>query len=45
LKKLNYITEENDNSDLYLHWNENIIKSPENLNFWFDFLDATSELG
>ena len=45
LKKLKYITEENDDSDLYLHWTEDIVKSPDSLNFWFDFLDADSELG
>ena len=26
-------------------WNKNIKEAPENLNFWFDFLDSESDLG
>ena len=26
-------------------WNEQVAKAPDQLNFWFDFLDADSELG
>ena len=28
----------------YSYWNKAIVESPENLNFWFDFLDSNSEL-
>ena len=26
------------------YWNKNVFENPENLNFWFDFLDAEGEL-
>ena len=34
-----------DTSSLYKFWTKNIIEAPTQLNFWFDFLDAESELG
>ena len=28
----------------YKHWNKNVYLAPQNLNFWFDFLDTEGEL-
>ena len=39
-EKENFIQDEN-----HKYWTKNIITSPTSLNFWFDFLDAESELG
>ena len=32
------------NYDAYTYWNKMVIETPENLNFWFDFLDQYGEL-
>ena len=32
------------NYDVYSYWNKMVIDTPENLNFWFDFLDQYGEL-
>ena len=32
------------NYDAYTYWNKMVIEQPENLNFWFDFLDQYGEL-
>ena len=32
------------NYDAYSYWNKMVIDTPENLNFWFDFLDQYGEL-
>lgn len=34
----------NNFSDLYVHWNKNIILSPKSLNFWLEFLDNNSDI-
>lgn len=31
-------------ADLYRYWNKTVYEHPENLNFWFDFLDSEGEL-
>lgn len=31
-------------SDLYAFWNQNIIKNPNHLDFWLEFLDTSGEL-
>jgi hypothetical protein len=32
------------NYDARTYWNKMVIENPENLNFWFDFLDQYGEL-
>lgn len=38
----NYIIDKNEDN---MYWNKMINDNPSSLNFWFDFLDANSELG
>lgn len=35
----------NDIADSKKYWSKDIITNPEGMNFWIDFMDATSELG
>lgn len=37
-----YVTDEENN---WCYWTKDIIENPSSLNFWFDFMDANSELG
>lgn len=41
-KQYDYIIDKNDE---HLYWTTQLITNPSQLNFWFDFLDGTSELG
>ena len=38
----NYYTQVTD-SDARKHWNKNVFEAPETLNFWFDFLEASTD--
>lgn len=43
---LTYFTKTRDEFDDLSHWKNGLLEYPENLNFWFDFLDSSaSELG
>lgn len=46
--KINYFTEQYNyiiDNEEYMYWTTDLINNPSQLNFWFDFLDADSELG